>query len=166
MRNTRTTAAAFTTILLLLAAVFPAHAAPRQTNQEEPEWLVMLYQNADDEVLEGDIFTDLNEAEWVGSTDAVTIVAQLDRYDGAFDGDGDWTTAKRFLVTQDDNLAPSARKSWTTWAGTAARDDGLHGLGHEQLPGKYALIMSDHGAGWMGGWNDNAPEEEQHAFGR
>ena len=164
MRNTRTTAAAFTTILLLLAAVFPAHAAPRQTNQEEPEWLVMLYQNADDEVLEGDIFTDLNEAEWVGSTDAVTIVAQLDRYDGAFDGDGDWTTAKRFLVTQDNDLstlaseelddlgevdsgAPETLVDFAVWAMT-------------NYPAqKYALILSDHGAGWVGGWNDDAPEE-------
>jgi hypothetical protein len=24
---------------------------------------------------------------------------------------------------------------------------------------KHALILSDHGAGWMGGWNDNAPNE-------
>src|SRR5512141_3186104 len=30
-------------------------------------WLVMLYQDADDEILEKDIFIDLNEAEMVGS---------------------------------------------------------------------------------------------------
>ena len=24
---------------------------------------------------------------------------------------------------------------------------------------KYALILSDHGAGWVGGWNDDAPKE-------
>lgn len=24
---------------------------------------------------------------------------------------------------------------------------------------KYALILSDHGAGWVGGWNDDAPDE-------
>ena len=67
-------------------------------------WLVMLYQNADDAVLEQDIMIDLNEAEIVGSTDQVKVVSQLDRYKGAYAGDGDWTTAKRFLVTQDDNL--------------------------------------------------------------
>ena len=43
------------------------------------------------EVLEEDIFYDLNEAEMVGSTDRVTIVSQMDRYNGAFEGDGDWT---------------------------------------------------------------------------
>ena len=68
------------------------------------KWLVMLYQDADDQVLEQDIFLDLNEAEKVGSTDRVTIVAQLDRYRGAFSGDGDWTSTRRYLVTQDDDL--------------------------------------------------------------
>jgi len=89
---------------LLSATALPAHAAPHPADDER-EWLVMLYQNADDEVLEGDIFTDLNEAELVGSSAAVTIVSQLDRHDAAFDGDGDWTTAKRFLVTADDDLS-------------------------------------------------------------
>ncbi|MEZ4619616.1 MAG: clostripain-related cysteine peptidase [Caldilineaceae bacterium] len=128
------------------------------------EWLVMLYQNADDPVLEGDIFTDLNEAEWVGSSDAVTIVAQLDRYDGEFDGDGDWTGTKRFLIEQDDDLttvnsteiadlgeidsgSPKALIDFATWA-------------MKTYPAKkYALILSDHGAGWVGGWNDDAPKE-------
>lgn len=130
----------------------------------ETEWLVMLYQNADDEVLERDIFTDLNEAELVGSTDDVVIVSQFDRYDGAFDGDGDWTGTKRFLVTQDDDLAvigaeeledldevdsgdPQTLTDFVVWA-------------IANYPAKkYALILSDHGAGWLGGWNDNAPNE-------
>jgi len=45
------------------------HVAGEATTAEETvqagapgTWLVMLYQNADDEVLEQDIFTDLNEA--------------------------------------------------------------------------------------------------------
>jgi hypothetical protein len=140
----------------------PAHATPPVAT--EREWLVMLYQNADDPILERDIFIDLNEAELVGSSDAVTIVSQLDRYDGEFDGDGDWTSTKRFLVTQDDDLdtiaspeikdlgevdsgSPKALIDFAVWAMTTypAR--------------KYALILSDHGAGWVGGWNDDAPKE-------
>jgi len=31
-------------------------------------WLVMLYQDADDKILEQDIYVDLNEAERVGSS--------------------------------------------------------------------------------------------------
>ena len=140
----------------------PAPAAP--TAQEDADWLVMLYQNADDEVLEGDIYTDLNEAELIGSTDEVIIVSQFDRFEGAFDGDGDWTDAKRILVTQDDDLAavnsevleelgeidsgsPETLAEFAIWAIT-------------NFPAKkYALVLSDHGAGWVGGWNDNAPEE-------
>jgi hypothetical protein len=52
-------------------------------------WLVMMYMDADDEVREQDIFNDLNEAQRVGSTDQVRIVAQIDRYQGGFDSDDD-----------------------------------------------------------------------------
>ncbi len=155
--------AALAAAVLAMSALVPANAAP-PPQEDEREWLVMLYQNADDEVLEQDIFIDLNEAERVGSSDAVTIVSQLDRYEGGFDGDGDWTTARRFLVTQDDDLsalaseeiedlgeidsgAPETLVDFAVWAMTTypAR--------------KYALILSDHGAGWVGGWNDDAPDD-------
>ena len=156
--------AAVAVMLLGIAAPRQAAAAAPAKAQDESEWLVMLYQNADDQILEGDIFTDLNEAELVGSSDKVTIVSQFDRFDGAFDGDGDWTGTKRFLVTQDDDLsavgseelddlgevdsgAPETLTDFMVWAMT-------------NYPAKkYALIMSDHGAGWMGGWNDDAPDE-------
>lgn len=155
----------FAVAALIAGALLPrAVIATPSRLQQEPEWLVMLYQNADDEILEGDIYTDLNEAEIVGSTDDVVIVSQFDRFDGAFDGDGDWTTTKRYLVTQDDDLAtvnseeledlgeidsgsPEALADFLVWAITS-------------FPAKkYALILSDHGAGWMGGWNDNDPVE-------
>ncbi|MFA7115532.1 MAG: hypothetical protein WC214_08765, partial [Candidatus Omnitrophota bacterium] len=65
-------------------------------------WLVMLYQNADDNALERDILIDLNEAEMIGSTDQVVILSQFDRYRGGYSGDGDWHTTRRYLVTYDD----------------------------------------------------------------
>jgi hypothetical protein len=133
-------------------------------NSSGDTWLVLIYQDADDEILEQDIFLDLNEAEIVGSTDNVTIVSQLDRYDAAFEGDGDWTTTKRFLVKQDDDLETLASEElddlgevdmgdmnslvdFTTWAIETYPAD------------KVALILSDHGAGWLGGWNDDYPNE-------
>jgi len=164
MQTTHTLVRSLAAIVLLLASALPAVAAPQRVEEEDREWLIMLYQNADDEVLEQDIFTDLNEAELVGSSDAVTIVAQIDRYEGGFDGDGDWTTVKRFLVTQDDDLTalgseeiedlgeldsgdPETLVDFAIWAMTT-------------YPAKkYALILSDHGAGWLGGWNDDAPNE-------
>ncbi|MDP3450074.1 MAG: clostripain-related cysteine peptidase, partial [Anaerolineaceae bacterium] len=132
-------------------------------SQREPgTWLVMLYQDADDEILERDIFLDLNEAEIVGSSDMVTIVSQLDRYDGGFDGDGDWTSTKRFLVLQDNDLEtigseeladlgemdmsdPQTLEDFVTWAISTYPAE------------RYALIMSDHGMGWLGGWTDSNP---------
>ncbi len=153
------------TVVSIILGLAPWRAANAQSSKPATrEWLVMLYQNADDPILEGDIFTDLNEAEWVGSTAAVTMVAQLDRYDGEFDGDGDWTGSKRFLIEKDRDLstigsqeladlgevdsgAPQTLVDFAIWA-------------MKKYPAKkYALILSDHGAGWVGGWNDDAPKE-------
>ncbi len=133
-----------------------------QAGQAGQKWLVMLYQDADDQILEQDIFVDLNEAERVGSSDRVTIVAQLDRYRGAFQGDGDWTSVRRYLVTQDDDLNRinsqllddlgevnmadgSTLVDFATWAMQAYPAD------------RYVLILSDHGMGWPGGWSDPDP---------
>jgi hypothetical protein len=136
-------------------------------SQGEPgTWLVMLYQDGDDETLERDVFLDLNEAEIVGSSDMVTIVSQLDRNNGAFDGDGDWNTTKRFLVQQDGDLEtigseeladlnetdmsdPQTLQDFVTWAIATYPAD------------HYALIMSDHGMGWLGGWTDPDPNDGQ-----
>ncbi|HUV73282.1 MAG TPA: clostripain-related cysteine peptidase [Anaerolineae bacterium] len=126
------------------------------------DWLVMLYQDADDRILEKDIYVDLNEAELVGSSDRVQIVAQIDRFSGAFDGDGNWTSTKRFYVTQDKDLQRLGSQlvadlgelnmsdgdtlvDFVTWA-------------METFPAdRQVLILSDHGMGWPGGWSDPAP---------
>jgi hypothetical protein len=130
---------------------------------EPGTWLIMMYEDADDEVLEEDIVIDVNEAELVGSTDKVKIVAQLDRFVGGYDGQGDVTSTKRYLVTQDDNLE-------------AINSQELEDLGEVDMGNKdtlidfatwamrsypadhYVLILSDHGAGWDGGWSDDDPQ--------
>ncbi|MBN1643184.1 MAG: hypothetical protein JXA09_18265 [Anaerolineae bacterium] len=140
----------------------PVPVMPISPSTEGQTWLVMLYQDADDKVLEQDIFVDLNEAERVGSTDRVQIVAQVDRYSAGYSGDGDWSTTKRFYVTRDDdlnrvgselladlgevNMADGAvLVDFVTWAIQTFPAD------------KHVLIMSDHGMGWPGGWSDAAP---------
>ncbi|HEX9090704.1 MAG TPA: clostripain-related cysteine peptidase, partial [Anaerolineales bacterium] len=133
-----------------------------QTGQAGQKWLVMLYQDADDQVLEQDIFVDLNEAERVGSSDRVTIVAQLDRYRGAFQGDGDWTSVRRYLVTQDDDLN-TINSQMVDDLGEANMADGstlvdFATWAMQSYPAdRYVLILSDHGMGWPGGWSDPAP---------
>jgi len=128
------------------------------------DWLVLLYLDADDEMLEEDIWRDLNEAELVGSSADVKIVAQLDRYDGGFEGDGAWSEARRYEVTVDDDFfalssLPAASLGeismgdretlidFATWGITTYPADNV------------ALILSDHGTGWLGGWTDDDPVE-------
>lgn len=122
-------------------------------------WTVMLYQDADDKILEKDIFVDLNEAERIGSSANVNIVAQIDRYQAGFNGDGNWTGTRRYFVRQDSDLntvgsdflmdlgevnmaSGDTLVDFVTWAISNYPAD------------KYALILSDHGMGWPGGWSD------------
>jgi hypothetical protein len=125
-------------------------------------WTIMLYQDADDKILEKDIFVDFNEAERIGSSDRVRIVSQLDRFAGAFQGDENWTGARRYYVTQDNDLSRISSQvvqelgevdmangqslvDFVQWAATNFPAD------------HYVLILSDHGMGWPGGWSDPDP---------
>ncbi|HEY52890.1 MAG TPA: hypothetical protein G4N94_05480, partial [Caldilineae bacterium] len=132
---------------------------PAATSGEGDTWLVMLYQDADDKVLEKDIYVDLNEAERIGSSDNVHIVAQVDRYRRGFRGDGDWDTTKRFYVTYDPDLnRVSSQQIADMGELNMADGDTLADFvtwAIETFPAdKYALILSDHGMGWPGGWSD------------
>jgi hypothetical protein len=124
-----------------------------------PEWTIIVYADADDDVLEQDIWFDVNEMELVGSTPQMNVVVQIDRAEGAFHGDGDWTDTRRLYVTQDDDLDfiaspviesigeadmgdPRTLVDFITWS-------------IRNYPAKkYALVMSDHGGGWTGGFSD------------
>jgi hypothetical protein len=132
-----------------------------QPGKADQTWLVMLYQNADDRILEQDIFLDLNEAERVGSTDQVKIVSQLDRYRGGFSGDGNWTETRRYLVAQDNNLNAIRSQPLASGEADMANGESLVDFATWAIKtypaDKYALILSDHGMGWPGGWSDPDP---------
>ncbi|MHB1294121.1 MAG: clostripain-related cysteine peptidase [Anaerolineae bacterium] len=144
------------------ANVRPTRSAVLAGPTTGESWLVMLYQDADDRILEKDIYLDLNEAELVGSSSNVRIVTQIDRYAGGFADDGDWTGTRRYLVQQGDDLyrvesdlvadlgelnmaEAGTLVDFVTWAAQTYPSD------------RYALIMSDHGMGWPGGWSDPEP---------
>jgi hypothetical protein len=129
------------------------------TTSQLAEWTVIVYSAADDEVLEENMWFDINEMELVGSNAQMNIVVQIDRYGGAFTGDGDWSDTRRYLITQDSDLNhiaspvvqslgevdtgdPQTLIDFVTWA-------------IQNYPAnKYALVMSDHGGGWTGGFSD------------
>jgi hypothetical protein len=139
----------------------PATALPGAASTGET-WLVMLYQDADDKVLEQDIYIDLNEAERVGSSETVQIVAQVDRFSSGFQGDGDWTATRRYYITQDSDLERVSSPviedlGEANMADAATLVDFVAWAVQTYPADHYALILSDHGMGWPGGWSDAAP---------
>ncbi len=137
----------------------PVPAPPEAAAGEGDTWLVMLYQDADDKILEKDIVIDLNEAERAGSSPRVQVVAQVDRYRGGFRGDGNWTTAKRFYVTYDPDLDRLASQELMDLGEVNMADgdtlvDFVRWAAATYPADHYVLILSDHGMGWPGGWSD------------
>ena len=136
---------------------------PIIVDPQNQTWLVMFYFDADDSVLEEDMYFDFNEIERIGSTDRVKMVVQIDRNNEVFADDGDWTSTRRYYVTKDDDLNAIHSElvadlgevdmgnretllNFTTWAVQTYPADNV------------VLIMSDHGSGWPGGWSDSTPE--------
>lgn len=147
-------------VVALAAQPAPARATPAQ--EDEAEWLIMIYSAADDNVLEEDMMIDLQEAERVGSTEDVTIVVQTDRFDGAYTGMDDWNGAKRFLITQDDDMETLASTEVEDLGEVNMSDgatlvDFIEWAVTSYPAQKRMLILSDHGAGWPGGWGDPDP---------
>ena len=125
-------------------------------------WTIMLYQDADDQILEKDIFVDLNEAERAGSSERVNIVTQIDRFAGAYSGDGNWTGARRYYVTQDNDLTRINSQlvqelGEVDMADAQSLVDFVQWAAANVPADNYVLILSDHGMGWPGGWSDPAP---------
>ena len=133
---------------------------PPSISKEGQTWLVMLYQDADDKILEQDIYVDLNEAERAGSSDRVHMVTQMDRYQAGYQGDGDWSSAKRFYITQDSDLQ-RVGSELVADLGEVNMSDGetlvdFVSWAVDAFPADmYVLILSDHGMGWPGGWSDS-----------
>lgn len=122
-------------------------------------WTILLYQDADDKILEQDIYVDLNEAEKAGSGDGVNVIAQIDRYKAGYTGDGNWTSTRRYFISYDAELS-QVRSELIDDLGEVNMADGQTLVDFvtwavEKYPAdKYALILSDHGMGWPGGWSD------------
>lgn len=135
-------------VMLSLVALTPPPAA------SQPSWTVMVYMDGDNN-LEGAALDDMNEMEFSGSTLNVNIVVQVDRIPGYDSTNGDWTTTRRYYITNDPggyngtivstlisdlgevNMGdPNSLAAFVNWARTA-------------YPANYyLLVLWDHGDGW------------------
>jgi hypothetical protein len=120
---------------------------------QDASWTIMVYLDGDND-LEEPTLKIFNEMESVGSTEAVNMVVQFDRVNGYSTSDGDWSDTRRFRVLYDsypDSITspvievlgelnmgnPQTLTDFITWAAT------------EYPAEHYALIIVDHGMGWM-----------------
>jgi clostripain len=94
----------FVIIIILMISSIPMSLGEGETTEGLAKWTFMVYLDSDNN-LESAGIEDINEMETVGSTDEVNIVVQMDRcaVEGYDDSNGDWTGAKRFYVTKDED---------------------------------------------------------------
>lgn len=142
-------------------ATQPVDVPPTQTSADSnlPEWTIIMYSAADDDVLEETMWFDVNEMELVGSNSEMNIVVQIDRYASGFTGDGDWSDTRRYLVQQDNDLdhinSPVVQSVGEVDMGDSQTLVDFVTWAVQNYPAKkYALILSDHGGGWTGGFSD------------
>ncbi len=121
----------------------------------QKEWTFMVFLNAKNN-LEKYGMDDINEMETVGSSSKVNVVVELGRMAGNDDSDGDWKGVRRYYVTQ--GLNPFRITSQLVQdMGSANMGDARELLDFitwtkERYPAKrYALIMWNHGSGWIKG---------------
>jgi len=123
-------------------------------------WTVLVYMTADNN-LEVAGLQDLTEMASVTSASNVRFVVQVDRAAGEYAGGvlnlGDWTSAKRLLVSEGhlQQLADLGEVDMGLSSSLAA----FVNWGVTTYPGDHVmLVFWDHGGGWVGfGWDDSAP---------
>lgn len=149
--------------VLVLVLITTGCVGVTPPNANIPEWTVMVYLDADNN-LESAGINDINEMEMVGSSSDVNIVVQVDRIpysvlaannEGYLDdiSNNDWTNTRRYYITQDfDSVQinsqlvsdlgelnmgdPQTLIDFATWAVT------------EYPAKKYLLVIWNHGGGF------------------
>ncbi len=127
-------------------------------------WTVMIYVAADNN-LEISGLMDVNEMEGAGSSPDVNVLAQLDRSAEYYDGDGNWTGTRRYYIQKDDDAraitSPVLEDLGDTNSGDpdVLADFLIWGITHYPAE-KYALVLWDHGGGWLVHTSDEATGDE------
>ena len=126
---------------------------PPETHQAKAEWLIMVYAAADN-ILDNGIVDDIKEMQTIGSSEAIKMVALLDRSE---EGEG-WSDTRRFEVLNPDDIG--GKNSWDTSLSTCTEMGELN-MGNptnlsdfvkwaqDTYPAERSmLVFNNHGGGW------------------
>ncbi len=132
----------------------PAPAADNAVRAQK-EWTIMVFINAKNN-LEKYGLKDMNEMEQVGSSGKVNVVVELARINGYDSSEGDWKTARRYLVQKDNDpgavTSPVVEELPSVDMGDYNHLVDFAKWAKAKYPAKhYMLIVWNHGAGWIKG---------------
>ncbi len=138
---------------LNVPAVAPAEEAGVLPRRVDKEWTIMVFVNGKNN-LESFALKDMNEMEMIGSSDRVNVVTEIGRMGGYDASDGDWKTARRYLVKKDTNINKVTSPVLAD-LGKVDMGDYKHLIdfvawAKNAYPAKkYMLVVWNHGAGWI-----------------
>lgn len=124
-----------------------------------PEWTVLVYMNADNN-LEAAGLLDFNEMEAAPQSERVNVLVQIDRAVGESVSEEDWTGARRYRIQNDEDVTAvtselAAELGEVNMGDPLALADFITWGAANYPANRYALILWDHGAGWNGIAFDN-----------
>ena len=90
----------FILIFMLVLVLITTGCGGVTPSIQKDDWTVMIYLDADNN-LESAGIDDINEMEMVGSSTDVNIVVQADRIPNYDISNNNWTTTRRYYITQD-----------------------------------------------------------------
>lgn len=143
-------------------------AGPAPTREpvagDAADWTVLIYLDGDNN-LEADALEDFREMAEVGSSDKLKIAVQLDRISSSefWDDDsaGDWDGAARFLVERgsEPELDAAVEDLGEVNMGDPSTLADFIDWGVQTYPAqRYALVIWDHGASWLGIASDDTDD--------
>ena len=147
-----------TVVVLLGVGLVPLQGSVTATPKAVATWTFMVYLDGDNN-LESYGVDDFLEMSSVGSTAQVNILVQFDRspltdWSGGTSDYGDWRTAKRFVVERGDEPTAAYQSSdlgeVNMGSGAVLQSFLQWGMGNYPAS-NYALVLWDHGGGWVYG---------------
>jgi len=123
------------------------------------EWTIMVFMNGDNN-LEAFGIANINDMEQTGSSKDVNVIVQFDRSPEFDTSNGNWNTTKIFYITKDNDSEKINSKELADLGevdmGSPKFLEDFIFYNMENYPAKhYALILWNHGGGWVGLSNDD-----------